>query len=138
MTRGSRAAALPPVRPSTGARIPVTRPVTGDVPSAALSWVSSPLRTEQSPSSVLPPATLVGFRSKLAGRIPFTVLRSEDTEEGSGLEFDPPVPEAAGTLLHREEADGSGPTRLCRKSVRLRLMDALARLPLPDAVGFPF
>ena len=77
MVSGSTLAALPPVRPSTWLRIPVTRPVTGDVPLAALSWVSSPLRTEHSPLASLPPATLVGFRARLAGRIPLTVPSSD-------------------------------------------------------------
>ena len=40
--------------------------------------------------------------------------------------------------MHTEDADGSEPpSRLCSTSVRLRLIDTLARLPVPDAVGFP-
>ena len=93
----------------------MTRPVTGDVLLAALSWVSSPLRTEHSPLTSLPPATLVGLMARLAGRMPLTVPSSACTGGDSGFEFDPAAPEAAGTSLHSDAADGSEPpSRLCR------------------------
>jgi hypothetical protein len=74
----------------------------------------------------------------LAGRIPFTVPRSDCTVGDSGFELEPAAPEAAGTSLQTDEVDGSEPpSMLWRTSVRLRLIDTLARLPVPDAVGFP-
>src|ERR1700733_11929699 len=95
MVSGSTPAALPPVRPRTWLRIPVTRPVTGDVLLAALSWVSRPLRMEQSPLTSLPPATLDGLMARLAGRIPFTLVSSDCTVGDSGFELDPAEPDAA-------------------------------------------
>ena len=116
----------------------MTRLVTGDVPPAAFSWVSNPLRTEHSPLRSLPPATLVGFRARFAGSIALTVPNRDCTVGDSGFALAPAAPEAAATLLQTDEADGSGPpSRLWRTAVRLRLMETLARLPVPDAVGFP-
>jgi hypothetical protein len=45
---------------------------------------------------------------------------------------------AAGAEPQMEDAAGSEPpSSCCRTEVRLRLMETLARLPVPDAVGLP-
>ena len=138
MESGCTLTALPPARPSTWSRMPVTMPDTGEDPPAAPIWVSRPPRTEQPPDRSLPPATLVGLRSRLAGKMPFTVLSRLCTPGERGLELDPGAVVAAGTLPQIDEAAGSEPPRSCCSTlVRLTLMDTLARLPVPVAVGLP-
>ena len=106
----------------------MTRPVTGDALLAALSCVSRPLRTEHSPLTSLPPATLSGIDGQVGRQNPFTLF-STDLDRGvSGSEFDPGKPEAAGTSLHTDAAEGSEPpSRLCRTLVRLRLDGRVAQ-----------
>ncbi len=68
----------------------------------------------------------------------FTVPRNDCTEGESGSGCDRAVLEAAGTPLHTDDANSDGPpSTLCRTSVTLRLIAVLARLPVPDALGFP-
>jgi len=66
------------------------------------------------------------------------LVSSDWTVGDSGFELDPADPEAAGASLQTDAAEGSEPpSTLCRTLVRLRLIDTLARLPVPDAVGLP-
>ena len=72
------------------------------------------------------------------GKIEYGPLHVSLQEDVFDLGREKSDPEAAGASLQTDAAEGSEPpSTLCRTLARLRLIDTLARLPVPDAVGLP-
>ena len=112
--------------------------MTGDVLLAALSCVSSPLRTEHSPLSCRCRRRRCRVEGEVGRQDPVHGVQQRLHRRRQRVRVGPGRARGGRDVVaHRRGRGQRAAEQALQDAVRLRLIETLARLPVPDAVGFP-